>query len=177
MRREAAVDASVTLGLLAAWAVHDTEELATVPHWVRTRLPELRERFPRVPEAVWRGLGSVDAREFTTAVAAMAAVVAAASADGHRTCGRSAVYQTALDAFGLHGVVHLAQAAMLRGYTPGSVTSPLVVIPFTLWARGRLRRAGVLRPTRPRGLALSLAFAAAATAGTHVLSRRLVRPR
>lgn len=59
------MDASVTFGLLAAWAVHDSEELATVPRWVRTRLPELRERFPRVPEAVWRQVGSVDAREFT----------------------------------------------------------------------------------------------------------------
>ncbi|MET8585635.1 HXXEE domain-containing protein [Streptomyces collinus] len=177
MRKEVAVDASVTFGLLAAWAVHDTEELATVPRWVRTRLPELRERFPRVPEAVWRQLGSVDAREFTTAVAAMAVVVAAAAADGHRTGGRSAVYQTALDAFGLHGVVHLAQAAVLRGYTPGSATSPLVVIPFTLWARARLRRAGVLRPTRPRDLALALAFATAAATATHTLSRNLPRPR
>ncbi|AGS67738.1 hypothetical protein B446_04550 [Streptomyces collinus Tu 365] len=171
------MDASVTFGLLAAWAVHDTEELATVPRWVRARLPELRERFPRVPEAVWRQVGSVDAREFTTAVAAMAAVVAAAAADGHRTGGRSAVYRTALDAFGLHGVVHLAQAAVLRGYTPGSVTSPLVVIPFTLWARARLRRAGVLRPTRPRDLALGLVFATAATTGTHALARRLQGPR
>ncbi|MFF8953356.1 HXXEE domain-containing protein [Streptomyces sp. NPDC014940] len=177
MKREAVVDTSVTLGLLAAWAVHDTEELATVPPWVRTRLPELRERFPRVPEAVWRRLGSVDAREFTTAVAAMAVVVAAAAADGHRTGGRSAVYQTALDAFGLHGVVHLAQAAVLRGYTPGAVTSSLVVIPFTLWARTRLRRAGVLRPTRPRDLVTGLTFATAATAATHALSRRLGHPR
>lgn len=177
MKSEAVVDASVTLGLLAAWVVHDTEELATVPRWVRTRLPDLRERFPRVPEAVWRRLGSVDAREFTTAVAAMAVVVAAAAADGHRTGGRSAVYQTALDAFGLHGVVHLAQAAVLRGYTPGAVTSPLVVIPFTLWARTRLRRAGVLRPTRPRDLVTGLTFATAATAATHALSRRLGHPR
>ncbi|MGW4439678.1 HXXEE domain-containing protein [Streptomyces sp. NPDC004596] len=177
MKRETVVDASVTLGLLAAWAVHDTEELVTVPRWVRTRLPELRERFPRVPEAVWRRLGSADAREFTTAVAAMAVVVASAAADGHRTGGRSAVYQTALDAFGLHGVVHLAQAAVLRGYTPGSVTSPLVVIPFTLWARTRLRRAGVLRPARPRDVVLGLTFATAATAATHALSRRLGHPR
>ncbi|QTE03083.1 HXXEE domain-containing protein [Streptomyces cyanogenus] len=175
MKREAVVDASVTFGLLAAWAVHDTEELVTVPRWVRTRLPELRERFPRLPETLWRQVGSVDAREFTTAVAAMAVVVAAAAADGHRTGGRSTVYQTALDAFGLHGVVHLAQAAVLRSYTPGSVTSPLVVIPFTLWARTRLRRAGVLRPTRARDMALALTFAAAAATGTHALARSLQR--
>ncbi|MFF4040047.1 HXXEE domain-containing protein [Streptomyces sp. NPDC001816] len=171
------VGASVTFGLLAAWAVHDTEELVMVPRWVRTAVPELRKRYPRVPETVWRQLESVDGREFTTAVAAMAVVVAAAAGDGHRTGGRSAVYQTALNAFGLHGVVHLAQAAAFRGYTPGSVTTPLIVLPFTLWARGRLRRSGVLRPTRPRDALQGLAFAAAATVGTHAVARRVLRHR
>lgn len=145
-REPNAAGAAVTWGLLAAWALHDTEEVVMVPRWVRTEVPELRKRFPRVPETVWRRLESVDAREFTTAVAAMAVVLAAACADGQRTGGRSAVYQTALNAFGLHGLVHLAQAAALRGYTPGSATTPVLVLPFTVWARGRLRRSASLRP-------------------------------
>ncbi|MEV5875274.1 HXXEE domain-containing protein [Streptomyces sp. NPDC052101] len=171
------VDAAVTWGLLAAWALHDTEEVVMVPHWVRTQVPELRKRFPRVPEAVWRRLESVDTREFTTAVAAMAVVLAAACADGQRTGGRSAVYQTALNAFGLHGLVHLAQAAVMRGYTPGSATTPIVVLPFTVWARGRLRRSGVLRPTRARDLAEGLAFAAAAAIATHAVAQGVLRRR
>lgn len=130
-----------------------------------------------MPETVWRRLESVDAREFGTAVAAMAVVLAAAAADGYRTGGRSAVYQTALNAFGLHGLVHLAQAAAMRGYTPGSATTPLVVLPFTVWARGRLRRSGVLRPTRPRDLAEGLAFAAAAAVGTHALAQGMLHRR
>ncbi|MEU0005549.1 HXXEE domain-containing protein [Streptomyces sp. NPDC006314] len=171
------VAGAVTWGLLAAWAVHDTEELVTVPRWVRAHVPELRKRFPGVPERVWRRLESVDRREFSTAVAAMAVVVAAAAADGRRTGGRSAAYQTALNGFGLHGLVHLAQAAAMRGYTPGSATTPLVVLPFTLWARGRLRRAGVLRPARPRDVAQGLAFAAAAAVGTHALAHRVLHRR
>ncbi|MEU6093556.1 HXXEE domain-containing protein [Streptomyces sp. NPDC047079] len=168
-------EAGVTLGLLAAWAVHDLEEVVMVPRWARARVPELRGRFPRVPDRIWRQLESVDGRRFATAVAGMAVVVAAAAAEGHRTGGRSAVYQTALNGFGLHGVVHLAPAAAVRGYTPGSVTAPVVVIPFTLWARGRLRRTGVLRPARPLDAVRGLALAAAATAGTHVIARRLHR--
>ncbi|MFE9058403.1 HXXEE domain-containing protein [Streptomyces mutabilis] len=167
------VGAAVTLGLLAAWALHDAEELATVPGWWRRELPALRERFPNVPEAVWRRAGPVDGREFAVAVGAMAALVAAASAAGRLTGGRSATYQAALNAFGLHGLVHLAQAALVRGCTPGAATSPLVVVPFTLWARHRLRRAGVLRATRPRDLAVGLGFAGAATAGAHAVARRL----
>lgn len=144
---------AVTLGLLAAWTVHDLEEVATVARWTRTRVPVLRERHPRVPDRVWRSMEAVDGREFATAVGVMAVVVAAASADGHRTGGRSAFYQASLNGFGLHGLVHLAQAAATRGYTPGVVTSPLLVVPFTLWARGRPapRRGPAAHPGARRG--------------------------
>ncbi|HET6636084.1 MAG TPA: HXXEE domain-containing protein [Streptomyces sp.] len=171
------VGTAVTIGLLAAWALHDTEELALVPGRLRKNLPALRERFPGVPQAVWERLGRLDGREFRLAVALMAAVVAAAAADGRRTGGRSVVYQTALTGFGLHGLLHLAQAVAARGYTPGSATSPVVVIPFTLWARGRLRRAGVLRPTRARDVLYGTAFAGASVVATHALAHRLLASR
>ncbi|WP_344629244.1 HXXEE domain-containing protein [Streptomyces glaucosporus] len=167
------VGAGVTLGLLAAWAVHDAEEVATGPRWIRARLPELKERFPQLPDGVWRTLESVDEREFALAVAGMAVLVAAASADGYRTGGRSAFYRAALDGFGLHGLVHLGQAAAVRGYTPGSVTSALVVVPFTLWARARLRRSLPERPARVRESVLGLALAGASVAGAHAVARRL----
>ena len=164
----------MTFGLLAAWAVHDLEEVATMPGWARGHVPGLRQRYPRVPERVWRRLEATDGREFATAVALMAVVVASAAGAGHRTGGRSGFYQGALNGFGLHALVHMAQAVAVRGYTPGVVTSPLVVIPFTLWARGRLRRAGVLRPARPRDVAQGLVLAGVATVGTHVVARRLL---
>ncbi|WP_371675193.1 HXXEE domain-containing protein [Streptomyces sp. NBC_01276] len=171
--RKTNAPALATFGLLAAWAVHDLEEVATMARWSRTRVPALRARHPRVPERLWRGVTDVDGRDFATAVGLVGVLVTAAAADGYRTGGRSAFYQSALDGFGLHGLVHLAQAAATRGYTPGVVTSPLVVVPFTLWARGRLSRAGVLRPTRPRDLAVSLAMAAATAAGAHAVARRI----
>ncbi|NWF28888.1 HXXEE domain-containing protein [Streptomyces sp. PKU-EA00015] len=163
----------VTYGLLAAWVLHDAEELATGPRWLRENVPVLRRRFPQAPERVWRAMDAVDEREFAAAVGVMAAIVGSAAVAGHRSGGRSGFYQGALDGFGLHGLVHLAQAAAVRGYTPGSVTSPLIVVPFTLWARGRLRRAGVLRPARARDAALGLALAAGATAVSHLIARRV----
>lgn len=168
---------AVTFGLLAAWAPHDLEELAAVPGWLRRNVPVLRERFPGVPEAVWRRAEAVDGRQFAAAVGVMAAIVAGASAAGAATGGRSAVFQAALDGFGLHGLAHLAQAAAFRGYTPGSATSPVVVVPFTLWARARLRRAGGLRPTRARDLALGLGLAGAATVASHAVAHRMLRGR
>lgn len=167
---------AVTLGLLAAWIVHDAEEVAAVPTWVRTRLPELRRRYPSVPDVVWRQL-EVDGREFALAVGVMGGFVAAVAVDGMRTGGRSAAFQAALTGFGLHGVVHLAQAALARGYTPGSVTSAAVVVPYTLWARAQLRRHGVLRPARASDAVVGLGLAAAATAGAHAVARALLRRR
>lgn len=168
------VGGAVTWGFLGAWVVHDLEELLTVPGWLRRNVPELRKRFPQVPERVWRRAGTMDAAEFAAAVGVMGVLVGAASAAGRLTGGRSGFYQAALTGFGLHGVTHMAQAVAVRGYTPGSVTSPLVVVPFTLWARGRLRRAGVLRPVRPRDAVAGLAAAGAATVASHVVARRLL---
>ncbi|GAA3697736.1 HXXEE domain-containing protein [Nonomuraea antimicrobica] len=133
------VPAGVAWGLLAAWAVHDAEELATMARWTRTARPRLEERFPRVP---WERL-EMSQRHVNVAIGLMGAVMAGAAALGARTGGRSAVFQAALAGFGAHGVVHLAQAALARGYTPGVVTAPVVVIPYSVWAWRRLRRAGV----------------------------------
>ncbi|MFI6880814.1 HXXEE domain-containing protein [Streptomyces sp. NPDC050400] len=168
--------AAATLGLFAAWALHDTEEVLTAPGWVRTRLPELRERRPDVPERVWRVMEGVDEREFAVAVGVMAGIVGAGAVAGWASGGRSATYQAMLNGFGLHGLLHLGQAAAVRGYTPGVATSPTLVVPFTLWARRRLRRAGVLRPTRGRDVVAGVAWAAAATVVSHGVARRIVRP-
>lgn len=171
------VGPAVTLGLLAAWMLHDAEEVAMVPRWTKERVPEIRQRVTGVPDQIWDRLESIDGREFATAVALVGVIMAGAAVDGKRTGGRSALYQSALNGFGLHGVAHLAQAAAVRGYTPGVLTSPTLVIPFTLWARSRLREAGVLRPTRARDTVTSLAFAAVAAGVSHAVARRLVHRR
>ncbi|MGW9642941.1 HXXEE domain-containing protein [Streptomyces albidoflavus] len=169
---EAEVPAWVTLGLLGAWALHDVEELLAMRHWP-ARVPELRERFPQVPDRLWREMAEVDVRRFGLAMAGVGLVVGAAAVEGRRTGGRSAAYQSVLDGFGLHGLVHLAQSALVRGYTPGVATTPLLVLPFTLAARTRLRRAGLLRPAGAGGAALGLGLAGVVTAGAHVVARRL----
>ncbi|WP_317623397.1 HXXEE domain-containing protein [Streptomyces noursei] len=117
----------------------------------------------------------VTEREFAAAVAVLATLVGAAAARGRRTGGRSAFFQAAPGGFGLHGLLHLAQAAAARGYTPGSATSPVLVAPFTPWARGRLRRAGRLRPTTPGGVVRGVAVAAGVTVVSHAAAGRLAK--
>ncbi|MGR6921752.1 HXXEE domain-containing protein [[Actinomadura] parvosata] len=162
------VPAGVAWGLLAAWAVHDAEELATMARWTRAARPRLEERFPRVP---WERM-EMSRAHASVAVGLMGGVMATASALGARTGGRSAVFQAALAGFGAHGVVHLAQAALFRGYTPGVVTAPAVVIPYAVWAWRRVRRAGV--PANGPGAAVA-AFPlvlAGVHAAAHALTAR-----
>ncbi|MFD9484762.1 HXXEE domain-containing protein [Streptomyces sp. NPDC059991] len=165
-----AVPTSVYWGLFAAWAVNDVEELLTMAPWSRSAGPRLKARFPRVPDAVWNRM-EVTQPQVNTAIGLMALVMAAAAADGARTRGHSAFFRTVLTGFGLHGVVHLAQSAAYRGLTPGVVTSPTVVIPYSVWALSHLRRAG-LPPASP---ALGLALFPVAAGTVHTLARRLTR--
>jgi hypothetical protein len=58
------------------------------------------------------------------------------------------------------------------GYTPGVVTAPTVVLPFTWWARRALRRAGVPQaPVTPAALALIPVSIGAARVGAAALVR------
>ncbi|MEV0344572.1 HXXEE domain-containing protein [Nonomuraea sp. NPDC050680] len=166
------VPATVTWGLLAAWVAHDAEELVTMARWTRENRPELERRFPRVP---WQRL-EMSQRHVNVAIGLMGGVVAGASALGARTGGRSPVFQAVLAGFGLHGVGHLAQSAVARGYTPGVVTAPVVVIPFTVWAWRRLKASGV--PTAGGGSALAgLAALPLVLGGVHALAHTLTRNR
>ncbi|MCF3102221.1 HXXEE domain-containing protein [Streptomyces roseoverticillatus] len=164
------VPAAVSWGLFAAWAANDIEEILTMAPWSRAAVPRLRARFPRVPDRVWSRM-EVTQPHVNTAIGLMALLMAAAAADGARTRGRSAFFRTALTGFGLHGLVHMAQAAAYRGYTPGVATSPTIVIPYSIWALTHLRRAG-LQPASP---VLCLALFPVATGAVHTLARRLTK--
>ncbi|WP_454228739.1 HXXEE domain-containing protein [Propioniciclava flava] len=110
-------------------ASQSADAMKRVPRWVP--LPEdVRER-------------GLTQGQYEAALMVMAGLMASASVAGARTGGRSRWFQRALDAYGLHGIGHIASAVLLRRYTSGSVTSPVVVIPFWLWARKALAAEGV----------------------------------
>ncbi|TCC06070.1 HXXEE domain-containing protein [Kribbella soli] len=135
-------------GLLAAWIVHDLEELATMPSF---------SQQPDLPAPLTKVL-PMSRSEAATAIGLTGVAIAAASAAGAATGGRSKFFQASLMGFGLHAGTHLAQSAVLRRYTPGLITTPLVVIPFSVWAWRRLKTEGV--PIAPTDRRLTLALAA-----------------
>jgi Protein of unknown function with HXXEE motif len=123
------VGALVTGGLLGAWLVHDAEEWTTMPGWSQ-RAASRHPGLPRPLIAMFR----VSRLEATIAIGTVGLIIAAASGAGLATGGRSAFFQLALLAFGLHAVVHVLQSALARAYTPGIITAIIVVAPFSWWA-------------------------------------------
>jgi len=163
---------AVSLGLFAAWAVHDVEELITYRETVRRIVPRLPSWVP-VPEDIRRD--GIRQGQVTTAIGMMSIFMGAAAVDGVRSQGRGWLFQTVLRGFGWHGIGHLAASALARSYTTGVATTPVVVLPYWLWARRVLTRSGVpahAGSTAPVLLMYPL-FAA-----VHALARRLEgRPR
>ena len=151
------MNGTVTWGLLAAWVIHDAEELATMSSWARTRLPRLRERYPWLPGRVWRAMAK-DQSETTLAIAGVGLVIAAASVLGAASGGKSVFYQLVLAGFGLHAVVHLGFSTLVRGYTPGVVTALVVVAPFSLWAWRRLAGQGLTTAVHSGDVLLAVAL-------------------
>ncbi|SDY79040.1 Protein of unknown function with HXXEE motif-containing protein [Geodermatophilus africanus] len=143
----------VTWGLLLAWALHDAEELVTMPGWADRARPRLERTLPRVPARVWDRT-AVSRPHATVAIGLVGSCIAAASARGARTDGADPLFQATLAGFGWHAVPHVASAVLTRGYTPGGLTAPTVVAPFVLWARSRLRAAGVPAARTPPAVAL-----------------------
>jgi len=136
-------------------------------------VPRLRGRFPDVPDRAWRAVESVGEREFAVAAGIVGVVMAAVSAAGQASGGRSRFFQLMLAGFGLHTADHLASAADIRGYAPGVVTAPLVAAPFSVKAIYRLKAAGVWRPVSASDIIPGAALALAVLGGSHALARVL----
>ena len=105
--------------------LHDLEEIATVESWTRTH----RDVFP---EPIRAHL-PVSTADFTVGVAIIFAIFLLASAvDAPRVrAGKAPRFSLVLIALlVLNAFTHVLQAIVMRGYTPGVVTSILLVIPY-----------------------------------------------
>ena len=84
MSRRTTVPRAATLGLFAAWVVHDLEEPPTMAAWTRRQARRLPWARPMSQAHV------------NVAIALMGVVVAAGAVAGARTGGRSGFYQAVL---------------------------------------------------------------------------------
>ena len=130
----------VSGGLFAAWAVHDLEELYTIVGTSKQLFPRMSKWLPLPPRLRSEGVSQT---HVNVALSIMAVLVALAAAEGKRTGGASALFRGALLAFGLHGFTHILTAVIAGRYTAGVATSPIIVIPYWIYARRALRAEGL----------------------------------
>lgn len=140
--------ATVYWFLPAAFALHDTEEMLTMPAWVarnRTAVASVLDRL-----GLDRGL--LDVLPDTPAKAGLAigfvlvlflGVTAGVSRHPESPFWRS-TYAGLLGAFFLHGFTHLFTAFAFGGYTPGVASAPVIVLPVSLWIYRQLLERKVL---------------------------------
>lgn len=163
---------ALSVGLFAAWAAHDTEELITMSTTSRGAVARTPALALLPPEYRERGISQA---HVNLAIGLMAVPVAGASVAGVRTQGRSRWFRGAVLAFGAHGVTHLAASVATRGYTSGVATAPVIVIPYWMLARRVLRRHGLHR--------IDATIAAAACSviplllGVHLVTARILGER
>jgi hypothetical protein len=165
---------TIAAGLLVSWAIHDLEEILGARYWREVAIPRLRARYPAVPDAVWRR-AEVETAQMAIAVGLVGIPVGIAAFRGVSTKGGSELFQVAVAGYGLHGVGHIAGSLLVRDYTPGVLTSPLIVIPYALWARRRLQPSGDWQPIPGRDLGLSLLAVPLLVGGAQVIAKQVHR--
>lgn len=156
------------LALALSYLLNDGEELVTYRSssaWLAQMLPDW------VPVAAWRRHG-MSQQHVTIAIGLIGVHWVGASLAGWRSGGRSAWFQNAAAAFGLHGFAHLGLCALRRGYVSGAVTAP-AVIALGAWTWRVLRDEQVPnRVTLPGTAASLLVLVAAHTGAEMVLAAR-----
>ena len=170
MRRdEGPLPPAVTGVLFWAWVVNDLEELVTMGAWSRRHGAEVARRLPiSAPAWVREGMSETHVR---VAISVMGVLVWSLAERGRVTGGRSRLFQAGLLAFGAHGFTHLGNSISWRGYTPGVLTAPTVVIPCSWYAMRELHRRGLLRLDAPT-CALAAVGLPASMVGIHAGTAR-----
>lgn len=161
---------AISLGLFAAWAVHDAEELVTMAPTSRRVFRQLPDLLP-IPQSLReRGLSQ---KHVNVSLGLMAVPVALSAVAGVKTGGTSPWFRGGLLAFGVHGFTHLLSSVATRSYTTGVATAPVVVLPYWFIARRVLQQHGINSSTRT--VAATALAAIPLTVGVHLISAALLR--
>ena len=163
------------------FAIHDGEELLTMPGWIaahRAELAHLAERSALATRAV--GSLATTTPSVAAAIAAVAAVVVAVTAGASRSPGRGwwwHAYLAVLGVLSLHVYTHVFQAMLFGGYVPGLYGAVLAVLPGSAYLYRRLFRAGRLDlKSAAMDAAIGVALAVPGVLAAHALGRLLGSP-
>jgi len=123
--------------------IHDTEELVFIESWLKNYGGALSEKVDfggfLLNKMVWT------TPRFAIAVAVLFALICLVCYHATRpnaTAKDRKWFVIAVTALFLNVFTHLAQAVLFQSYTPGVATAVAVILPYTLYVYGRLRKEG-----------------------------------
>lgn len=119
-----------------AFLLHDLEEIATMETFVHAT----RESTP----SFLRDLSEIKTPQVVLGVALEFVLITFSSLLASRAARNMHLFTLVLAGFYIHAFGHLASAIVLRRYTPGVITSLLVVLPFSRYVYRRLSQAGII---------------------------------
>lgn len=122
----------LVLPLPIAFIIHDLEEVLVINKWMLRNRDGLAARFPRMTPILDR-LAGLGTRGFAIAASEELLILLLATAYLLAQLPYAREIWTALFlAFSIHLLVHAAQAAIVRSYVPGFVTS-ILLLPYATY--------------------------------------------
>lgn len=145
--------------LPSLFVVYDAEEAVWLVPWLRRHRSRLERRFPVLSRRLYARFGRLSRGAFAAMALEELLLLAGVTLHAQLT-GYPFAWLALLLAFGVHLVLHLVQAAFVRGYVP-SLASSLVALPVVGWMLAAVARSDAFTPGQWAGCA-AIGCAAAA---------------
>jgi hypothetical protein len=138
---------SVIWLLPIAFMFHDLEEIIMIEAWMQRNREDLHNLLPgRILKWMEKGF-SVQTSSFAVAVTFILFGISFCSVWAGVVLeqgGSMLPFAGALAIFFVHAFTHIGQSVILRRYTPGVVTTIIIVIPYSVYTYYRLISEGIL---------------------------------
>ncbi|GIO54815.1 HXXEE domain-containing protein [Paenibacillus cineris] len=143
-----AIDEAVSINsliwlFLAAFMIHDFEEIITVEGWMRRNYDQVSRIVPDRAGRILKDFSNITGSQFAVAVffEFILFIPFTYLAAEHRWMLLFTGFNTIML---IHVFTHVGQSIYLRRYTPGVVTAVLVTLPYSMYLFYRLLDAGLV---------------------------------
>lgn len=128
---------------LAAFMIHDLEEIIWVEPWFKKNYIKVSGAIPRTVQSMLSSMGSITSSQFAVAVGIefiLFIPVTFLAAEHHQFLFLTSVNSI----FFLHVFTHVGQSLYVKMFTPGVITAIFIVLPYSVYLFYRLLSEGLI---------------------------------
>lgn len=131
---------------LAAFMIHDFEEIIFVESWMKKNYQRVHTLAPKSLSSIIRQMSDIKSSQFAIAVLIEFIVLVPVT---YLAVERNqySLFIGANALFFIHVFTHLGQSIYLKSYTPGVITGLFVVLPYTVYLFYRMLNEGMVSIT------------------------------